>query len=76
MKLVPAEDRQEFWEPKVSMLETLNASSPQFLGDRRCLGSEWHGLKIRRGIFELTKINYTLYKHLGACTNFLEVYGK
>ena len=74
MKLVPIDDRLGFWESKVSMPETLNASSVQFLDDRRCLGR--HGLKRRKNFFELTKIHYTLYKHLRTCTNFLEMYGK
>ena len=62
MKLVPPDDLV-FRESKVP--ETLNASSLLFLSVTRYL--EWMAL-------ELTKLNCAFYKHLRACTNFLEMY--
>jgi hypothetical protein len=59
----------------VKVPETLIASSLQFLNVRRCLRIEWRWLK-RRSLFELTKTNYALFKHLRARTNYLEMYGK
>ena len=75
---MPLED-VGFWEPKVSVLETLNASSLQFLsflvvGDTS--GGTGVSCKGRRSLFKLTKMKNALYKHLRACTNFIERYGK
>ena len=50
-----------------------------FLGVRRCLGSELYQLRRRRrrrSLFELTMINYALYKHLRAHTDFVALYGE
>ena len=72
MKLVPPEDLG-FQESKVSKVpETLNTSSLQFLSVRRCLKSEWYRLKRRRtSLFELTRTDDALYKHLRDALIFL-----
>lgn len=73
---ISATIRSRVLESKV--LESLNASSLQFLSIRRCLRHEWCRLnrRKRRSPFELTKTNYELYKHLRTCTDFPELYDK
>ena len=39
------------------------------------LKSEWCLVK-RRSLFELTKTNYALHKHISACVDVLETNGK
>ena len=60
----------------VNVPKTLNASSLKILSVRRCLKVEWHQVKGRISLYELTKLIYALYEHLRVCIFFFDMYGK
>jgi hypothetical protein len=80
MKSTSLEDIR-FREPKVSKCQTQLSMQALFnfllLGDDLGIsGANRKRRRRRRNLFEFSKTNYALYKHLRACTNFVEMYSE